>query len=202
MLNQLTFPAGILQPPFFDPYADPAVNYGAIGAVIGHEMGHGFDDQGRKFDHAGRINDWWTEAADAAFSKRSKMLGEQYDEYAPLPDASVSGELTMGENIGDLGGLQIAYEAYQRYLDKCCDGISPVIDGYTGEQRFFMSWAHVWRGKMREDELRKRLKTDPHSPPQYRVNGVVRNLDAWYEAFDVSPDDSLYLPPEQRVRIW
>lgn len=202
LLNQLTFPAGILQPPFFDPHADAAVNYGAIGAVIGHEMGHGFDDQGRKFDHAGRINDWWTPAADSAFTARADVLGAQYDRYSPIEGMTVSGELTMGENIGDLGGLQMAYAAYHRHLDACCKGEAEVLDGFTGDQRFFLSWAQVWRGLMREDALRQRLKTDPHSPPQYRVNGVVRNMAAWYDAFGVEEGNALYLPPEERVRIW
>jgi endothelin-converting enzyme/putative endopeptidase len=202
LLNQITFPAGILQPPFFDPNADPAVNYGAIGAVIGHEIGHGFDDQGREFDEKGRIRNWWTEASNAAFKQKTDKLGAQYSAYEPLPGAKISGELTMGENIGDLGGLQMAYAAYHRYLDQTSGGVAPVIDGLTGDQRFFLAWAQVWQGKYREDELRQRLETDPHSPPYYRINGVVRNLDAWYEAFGVTPEDDLYLPPEERVRIW
>jgi len=201
LLNQITFPAGILQPPFFDPNADAAVNYGAIGAVIGHEIGHGFDDQGRKFDETGRITDWWTETADAQFSERSERLGAQYDQYSPIEGETVSGELTMGENIGDLGGLQMAHAAYQRYLE-ANPSANTEIDGFTPDQRFFMSWAQVWRAKAREDYLRSQLRTDPHSPPQYRINGVVRNMDAWYAAFDVSEDDALYLPPEERVRIW
>ncbi len=202
LMNQITFPAGILQPPFFDLAADPAVNYGAIGAVIGHEIGHGFDDQGRRFDEKGRIRDWWTKASNDAFQQKADALGAQYDSYRPLPDASINGKLTMGENIGDLGGLQMAYAAYHRYLDECCGGEAPVIDGLTGDQRFFLAWAQVWRGKYREDEQRQRLATDPHSPPYYRINGVVRNLDAWYEAFGVTPEDDLYLAPEARVRIW
>lgn len=202
LMNQITFPAGILQPPFFDLSADPAVNYGAIGAVIGHEIGHGFDDQGRRFDEKGRIRDWWTKASNDAFQQKADALGAQYDSYRPLPDASINGKLTMGENIGDLGGLQMAYAAYHRYLDECCGGEAPVIDGLTGDQRFFLAWAQVWRGKYREDEQRQRLATDPHSPPYYRINGVVRNLDAWYEAFGVTPEDDLYLAPEARVRIW
>ena len=202
LLNQLTFPAGILQPPFFDPLADPAVNYGGIGAVIGHEVGHGFDDQGRRFDEKGRIRDWWTATADERFSKKSGRLGAQYDSYSPIEGLSVSGELTMGENIGDLGGLQMAYAAYHRYLDQCCGGEAPVLDGLTGDQRFFLAWAQVWKAKAREDEVRRRLVTDPHSPAQYRINGVVRNIDAWYEAFDIPEDAELYLPTEERVRIW
>jgi len=200
LLNQLTFPAGILQPPFFDPLADAAVNYGAIGAVIGHEMGHGFDDQGRRFDESGKIRDWWTADADAAFSARSERLGAQYDSYEPLPGMTINGQLTMGENIGDLGGVEMAWSAYQKYVED--NGEPPVLDGYTGAQRFFMSWAQVWRAKAREDALRQQLLTDPHSPAKYRINGIVRNVDAWYEAFDVQPDDALYLAPEQRVNIW
>ena len=202
LLNQITFPAGILQPPFFDPAADAAVNYGAIGAVIGHEIGHGFDDQGREFDEKGRIRNWWSDASNAAFKAKTDKFGAQYDAYEPLPGAHISGELTMGENIGDLGGLQMAYAAYHRHLDQTSGGTAPVIDGLTGDQRFFLAWAQVWQGKYREDELRQRLETDPHSPPYFRINGPVRNLDAWYEAFGVTPEDDLYLPPEERVRIW
>ncbi len=200
LLNQITFPAGILQPPFFDPYADPAVNYGAIGGVIGHEIGHGFDDQGRRFDENGKIRDWWTAAADEAFQARSSRLVEQYNSYEPLTGMHVDGQLTLGENIGDLGGLEMAYSAYRKYVEE--HGEPPVLDGFTGEQRFFMSWAQVWRAKFREDALRQQLLTDPHSPPENRINGVVRNIDAWYEAFDVTADDELYLPSEQRVSIW
>jgi len=200
LLNQLTFPAGILQPPFFDPLADPAVNYGAIGAVIGHEMGHGFDDRGRRFDASGKIRDWWTEAADVAFSARAERLGAQYDSYEPLPGMHINGQLTMGENIGDLGGVEMAWSAYQQFIDD--NGEPPVLDGFTGAQRFFMAWAQVWRAKAREDALRQQLLTDPHSPASYRINGVVRNVDAWYQAFAVEPDNALYLPPEERVNIW
>jgi endothelin-converting enzyme/putative endopeptidase len=202
LLNQITFPAGILQPPFFDPHADPAVNYGAIGAVIGHEIGHGFDDQGREFDELGRIRNWWSDASNAAFKVKTDRFGAQYDSYEPLPGAHISGQLTMGENIGDLGGLQMAYAAYHRYLDQTSGGEAPVIDGLTGDQRFFLAWAQVWQGKYRDDELRQRLETDPHSPPYFRINGPVRNLDAWYDAFGVTAEDDLYLPPEERVRIW
>jgi len=200
LMNQLTFPAGILQPPFFDPNADPAVNYGAIGAVIGHEMGHGFDDQGRRFDPTGRVRDWWTEAAGQRFTERATRLGQQYSAYTPVPGLNVNGQLTMGENIGDLGGVEMAYAAYRRYVAQ--HGEPPVINGLTGDQRFFLSWAQVWRSKDREGFLRQRVLTDPHSPDEYRVNGVVRNVDAWYRAFNVTPDDALYLPPEQRVHIW
>ncbi len=200
LLNQITFPAGILQPPFFDPYADPAVNYGAIGGVIGHEIGHGFDDQGRRFDETGLIRDWWTAAADEAFKERSGKLVEQYNGFSPIEGMNINGQLTLGENIGDLGGLEMAYSAYQQYKD--AHGEPPVLNGYTGDQRFFMSWAQVWRAKMREDALRQQLLTDPHSPPEYRINGVVRNIDAWYDAFDVTPENGMYLPQEERVSIW
>ena len=202
LMNQITFPAGILQPPFFDPNADAAVNYGGIGAVIGHEIGHGFDDQGRRFDENGAIRDWWTEETNARFEERAERLGEQYSGYSPIEGRFVNGDLTMGENIGDLGGLQMAYSAYHRYLDACCDGEAPVLDGLTGDQRFFLAWAQVWRRLYREDNLVQRLTTDPHSPSQYRTNGIVRNLDAWYEAFGVTEEDELYLPPEERVSIW
>ncbi|MCR9267090.1 MAG: M13 family metallopeptidase [Alphaproteobacteria bacterium] len=202
LMNQITFPAGILQPPFFDPYADPAVNYGGIGAVIGHEIGHGFDDQGRRFDENGAIRDWWTPETNAAFEERAERLELQYNSYSPVEGRFVNGDLTMGENIGDLGGLQMAYTAYRQYLDNCCGGEAPVIDGLTGDQRFFLAWAQVWRGLIREDQLINQLATDPHSPAQYRINGVVRNLDAWYEAFGVTEENDLYLPPEERVSIW
>ncbi|HEV2866626.1 MAG TPA: M13 family metallopeptidase, partial [Allosphingosinicella sp.] len=200
LLNQITFPAGILQPPFFDPNADPAVNYGAIGAVIGHEIGHGFDDQGRQFDASGRLRDWWTANSAQRFRERAARLGAQYSAYEPLPGLHVNGELTMGENIGDLGGLEMAYAAYRRYVAQ--HGEPPVIDGLTGDQRFFLAFAQVWRSQLREGTLRERVLTDEHSPPEFRVNGVVRNVDAWYRAFNVQPGDRLYLPPEQRVRIW
>ncbi|WP_298020484.1 M13 family metallopeptidase [uncultured Parasphingopyxis sp.] len=200
LLNQITFPAAILQPPFFDPNADPAVNYGAIGGVIGHEIGHGFDDQGRQFDGSGVFRDWWSEATAAQFEERSGRLGAQYDSYEPIPGVNINGSLTMGENIGDLGGLEMAYGAYRRYVAE--HGEPPVIDGLTGDQRFFLAWAQVWRGLIRDNALRERLLTDPHSPGEYRTNGVVPNIDAWYEAFDVGPDDAMYIPPEERVRIW
>jgi endothelin-converting enzyme/putative endopeptidase len=202
LMNQITFPAGILQPPFFDPNADAASNYGGIGAVIGHEIGHGFDDQGRRFDYDGSIRDWWTETTDARFEERAARLEAQYDTYSPIEGMYVNGEFTMGENIGDLGGMQMAYTAYHQYLDSCCGGEAPVIDGYTGDQRFFLAWAQVWRRLYREDNLVSRLTTDPHSPSQYRTNGVVRNIDAWYVAFDIQEGDALYLPPEERVSIW
>jgi putative endopeptidase len=200
LMNQITFPAAILQPPFFDPKADPAVNYGSIGAVIGHEIGHGFDDQGRQFDESGRIRDWWTQQSGEQFEARAAKLGEQFDQYEPIPGTKINGKLTMGENIGDLGGLEMAYAAYRRYI--AAHGEAPVIAGLTGDQRFFISFGQTWRSKIREGALRERLLTDPHSPAEYRVDGIVRNIDAWYKAFDVKPGDKMYLAPEQRVSIW
>ena len=199
--NEIVFPAAILQPPFFNLSADPAVNYGAIGGVIGHEMGHGFDDQGAKSDGTGNLRDWWTAQDMANFQKLQDKLEAQYNAFCPYDDGKtcVNGKLTMGENIGDLGGLSLAYRAYKLSLD---GKEAPVIDGYTGDQRFFMAWAQVWRSKTREEQARQFLITDPHSPPHYRINGIVRNFDEWYEAFDVKPGDALYLPPEERVRIW
>ena len=200
LTNQITFPAAILQAPFFDPDADPAVNYGAIGAIIGHEMGHGFDDQGSKFGPNGKFENWWTDASRKAFSERTAALGSQYDGYEPIPGTHIKGALTMGENIGDLGGIEAAYRAYQRYQTR--HGKAKTISGLTGDQRFFLAYAQSWQDKVREDAQRQRLLTDPHSPERYRVNGVVRNVDAWYAAFNVRPGDKLYLPPEQRVHIW
>ena len=197
--NEIVFPAGILQPPFFDPAADLAVNYGGIGAVIGHEMGHGFDDQGSKSDYQGIQRDWWTDEVREAFDIRTTMLAEQYSRFEPVPGNFVDGNFTLGENIGDVGGLSMAYRAYRIALN---GEQAPVIDGLTGDQRFFLAWAQVWQAKIREDALISQLKSDPHSPAVYRVNGVVRNQDAWYAAFDVQPGDALYLAPEQRVRIW
>jgi endothelin-converting enzyme/putative endopeptidase len=200
LANQITFPAAILQPPFFDPNADAAVNYGAIGAIIGHEMGHGFDDQGSQFGPTGIFENWWTDAAKKAFTERTAALGAQYDAYEPLPGTHVNGKLTMGENIGDLGGIEAAYAAFQKYQAR--HGKAPVIDGLTGDQRFFLAYAQAWQSKRRDDLTRQLLLTDPHSPSQFRTNGVVRNVDAWYTAFDVRPGDKLYLPPEKRVHIW
>lgn len=197
--NEIVFPAAILQAPFFDPHADPAVNYGGIGAVIGHEIGHGFDDQGRKSDGDGVLRDWWTPEDAANFQKLADRLGAQYAEYEPIPGFKVNPQLTMGENIGDLGGLAMAYHAYKLSLG---GEEAPVIDGFTGDQRFFMAWAQVWKRVVREEQLKNQIAADPHSPARYRVNGVVRNMDAWYEAFDVQPGDALYLPPEERVQIW
>jgi endothelin-converting enzyme/putative endopeptidase len=200
MMNQITFPAAVLQPPVFDPANDPAVNYGSIGAAIGHEIGHGFDDEGREFDAGGRLRDWWTAAAARSFTDRTRSLREQYDRYEPLPGIHINGDLTLGENIGDLGGLEMAYVAYHRYIAE--HGEPPLIDGLTGDQRFFLAYAQTWRRKLRDGALQEQLLTDAHSPPKYRVNGIVRNIDAWYAAFGVRPGDALYLPPEQRVHIW
>jgi putative endopeptidase len=200
LTNQITFPAAILQPPYFNPSADPAVNYGAIGAIIGHEIGHGFDDQGRQFDASGRYRDWWTAESARRFTEQTSRLGAQFNSYAAIPGLNVNGSLTMGENIGDLGGLEMAYAAYRRYVAQ--HGEPPVLEGLTGDQRFFLAYAQAWRSQVREGALRERVLTDPHSPPEWRVNGIVRNVDAWYRAFNVQPGDRLYLPPEQRVRIW
>jgi putative endopeptidase len=199
VFNEITFPAAILQPPFFDPAADPAVNYGGIGSVIGHEMGHGFDDQGAKSDERGVLRTWWSEQDVARFKKLGDRLAEQYGGYEPLPGLKINGRLTLGENIGDLGGLSVALAAYRLSLN---GEPAPAIDGVTGEQRFFLGFAQVWRELIRDEALRNRVLTDPHSPARFRVNGVVRNVDAWYEAFGVKPGDALYLPPEQRVHIW
>ncbi len=200
-MNEIVFPAAILQPPFFNAGADDAVNYGAIGAVIGHEMGHGFDDQGAKSDGEGVLRNWWTEKDLANFEALTSSLTEQYNAFCPFDDGEtcVNGSLTLGENIGDLGGLSLAYRAYKMSLG---GKDAPVIDGLTGDQRFFLAWAQVWRTLMREEAARTRMATDPHSPNQYRVNGIVRNFDEWYDAFGVTAEDDLYLPPEERIRIW
>jgi predicted metalloendopeptidase len=197
--NVIVFPAARLQAPNFDLHADPAVNYGAIGAVIGHEMGHGFDDQGSKSDFAGIQRNWWTDADRAQFDARTKALAAQYSAFCPLKDTCVDGALTLGENIGDLNGVAVAYAAYHLSL---AGKPAPVIDGITGDQRFFMAYAQMRNEKSREEYLVNQIKTDPHSPGRYRINGAVRNFDPWYAAFDVKPGDALYLPPEQRVRIW
>ena len=197
-MQEIVFPAAILQPPFFDPNADPAINYGGIGAVIGHEISHHFDDQGAKYDEHGRLADWWTPADVAAFQAAGKTLVDQYNAYEPLPGMKIKGDFTLGENIGDLAGLTVAYDAYQHTLG---GKPAPVIDGTTGDQRFYLGWAQVWRRNYREANLRQRLLTDPHSPSEQRA-AVVRNLDPWYPAFDVQPGQKLYLAPPARVRIW
>lgn len=200
-LNEIVFPAAILQPPFFDLNADDAVNYGGIGAVIGHEIGHGFDDQGSKFDGDGNMNNWWTDQDRKEFETRAKMLIEQYNGFSPaqLPDQKVNGALTIGENIGDLGGLSIGYKAYIRSLG---GKPSPVIDGMTGQQRLFIGWGQIWRTKYRDAEMLRRLTVDSHSPPEFRCNGVIRNLPEFYDAFGVKNGDKLWLPAAQRVKIW
>ena len=218
-MNEIVFPAAILQPPFFDPQADDAVNYAGIGAVIGHEIGHGFDDQGSTFDGTGKVSDWWTSEDREAFTERTSALISQYDAYTPevvvakhraagteeteIPH--VNGALTIGENIGDLGGLGIALKAYSLALADA--GVSsveeaPVIDGLTGLQRFFYSWARIWRSKSRPDYAELLLTVDPHSPAEFRCNGIVRNVEAFYKAFEVDPKDALWLAPNERVSIW
>lgn len=197
--NQIVFPAAILQPPFFNLDADDAVNYGAIGAVIGHEIGHGFDDQGSTFDGDGVLRNWWTDEDRAAFEARTGALVAQYDAFMPFEDLAVNGEFTQGENIGDLGGITIGLLAYKMSLE---GEEPPVIDGFTGTQRVFLGFGQVWRGIIRDEELRRRIATDPHSPAIYRTNGPVRNVPEWYSAFNVTETDALYLPPEERVKIW
>ena len=197
--NEIVFPAAILQPPFFDPNADAAVNFGAIGAVIGHEIGHGFDDQGRKFGPDGGLEDWWTPQDAQAFTARTARLIHEYSAFEALPGLKVNGANTIGENIGDLGGLNMAYEAYRVSLHGAA---APVIDGLSGAQRFFLAYAQVWRGKYRDGALRELVLSDVHSPDRFRVNGPLPNIDAWYEAFNVQPGDKLYIKPDDRVRIW
>lgn len=200
-MNQITLPAAILQPPFFDPNADPAVNYAETGATtIGHEMGHGFDDQGRQFDERGRLRDWWSKETAAKYTVQADRLATQFDGYEPIPGVHIKGRLTLGENLADLGGLETAYAAYRRYVAR--HGEPAVLDGLTGDQRFFLAYAQAWQGKRREEASRQALLSDPHSPDKYRVNGIVRNFAPWYKAFDVKPGDAMYLPPAQRVSVW
>jgi len=199
--NQVTIPAAILQPPLFDPNADPAVNYAETGATtIGHEMGHGYDDEGRQFDAKGRLRDWWTKRSADLYKVQAERMASQFDTYEPIPGVHIKGHLTLGENLADLGGLETAYAAYRRYVAR--HGKPPVIDGFTGDQRFFIAYAQAWQGKRREGSLRALLLSNPHSPDEYRVNGIVRNFGPWYDAFAVKPGDKMYLPPEQRVHVW
>jgi putative endopeptidase len=198
-INRMTFPAANLQPPFFDPNADSAVNYGAIGVVIGHELTHGFDDQGRKTDSTGLLRDWWTNEDAEKFDAKADRLSKQYSAFEPLPGMHVDGQLTLGEDMADTGGMAIALDAYHRSLD---GGAAPILDGTTGDQRFFLSCAQVWAGKTRDDSIRRQLTNNPHPPGQERVNGEVRNLDEWYAAFSVKPGDKLYIAPENRVHVW
>jgi len=200
--NSIEFPAGILQPPFFDPSADPAVNFGAIGAIIGHEMGHNFDDQGSQFDETGRQRNWWTEGTRKSFNQRTDLLVEQYDGYSSVAGMHVNGKQTLGENIGDLTGVVVAHVAYLRYLKQHCSGRAPELDGFSGEQRFFLAWAQAWRCLYTPEASRNELLQGYHSPAEFRVNGVLRNVDAWYSAFDVQPGQVLYLKPANRVVLW
>ncbi|HUP66949.1 MAG TPA: M13 family metallopeptidase [Sphingomicrobium sp.] len=197
--NKIVFPAAILQAPFFDPAADDAVNYGAIGGVIGHEISHGFDDQGRKFDSTGAVRDWWTAEDSKKFDAQAKTFGGQYAKFEAVPGVHLNPALTMGENIADFAGIQVALDAYHRSLG---GKPAPVLDGLTGDQRFFLAWAQIYREKQREDALRSQVATDPHSPGRFRVLGPLANVDAWYEAFGVTPGNSMYIPPEKRARIW
>ncbi|MEY8216065.1 MAG: M13 family metallopeptidase, partial [Colwellia sp.] len=197
--NEIVFPAAILQPPFFNMKADDAVNYGGIGAVIGHEMGHGFDDQGSKYDAAGNLRNWWTAEDLAQFKARTDALVAQYANYKVFDDLNVNGELTLGENIGDLSGVTIAYKAYQTSLN---GQEAPIIDGLTGDQRFFIGYAQIWRSKIVEKSMRNRIATDPHSPGEFRALGSLSNMNEFYQAFDVKAGDAMYIAPENRVKIW
>lgn len=197
--NKIVFPAGLLQPPFFDPKADAAVNYGAAGAIIGHEIMHGFDDQGRKIDANGAVRDWWTKDDAARFNSVTEALRTQYSAYEAAPGVFINGALTIGENIGDMSGLDVAYTAYRLSLN---GKPAPVVEGLTGDQRFFLAFAQAWRGKQRDEAIKTQVASDEHSPRRFRVIGPLRNLDAWYEAFSVGPDSKFYIPPDQRVRIW
>jgi putative endopeptidase len=198
--NEIVFPAAILQPPFYDYLADDAVNYGGIGAVIGHEISHAFDDSGSRFDASGNLSNWWTDEDLSKFTTRSGALATQYDKIEVLDSVFINGKFTLGENIGDLGGVLGAFDGLQQFFKE--NGKPDPIDGFTAEQRFFMSWATVWRTLSREDALRTQIKTDPHSPGRYRATQPLQNIDAFYEAFDIQPGDKMYLAPEERVRIW
>jgi endothelin-converting enzyme len=197
--NEIVFPAAILQPPFFNMAADDAANYGAIGAVIGHEMGHGFDDQGRNYDAAGTLRDWWTRQDADEYMRRAKVVVDQYNQFEPLPGLKVNGELTLGENLADLTGLVIAHRAYVLSLN---GKAAPSIDNLSGDQRYYMGWAQAWAAKKLDDALRQQVMTNPHAPDMYRANGPVRNVPEFYATFGVKEGDKLYLPPEQRANIW
>jgi putative endopeptidase len=201
-MNEIVFPAGILQPPFFDPKADDPVNYGGMGAVIGHEMTHGFDDQGRQFDAAGNLRDWWSKQSAEEYDKRRKAVVDQYSEYEPLPGSHINGELTQGENIADIGGIKLAYSALQKALDKNPKAQDQKIDGFTPEQRFFLGWAQVWRANQRDQDLRLRLTTDPHSPTRYRCNGPLANMPEFQQAFNIPDGSPMIRPADKRVNIW
>jgi putative endopeptidase len=198
-LNEIVLQAAILQPPFFDPRADDAVNYGAIGAVIGHEISHGFDDQGRKIDATGTVRDWWTPEDGKRFDAEAKVFGGQYAKFEAAPGMFVNPSLTMGENIADFAGIQVALDAYHHALG---GKAAPELDGLTGDQRFFLAYAQVWREKQREDAVKSQVTGDPHSPGRFRVLGPLRNVEAWYQAFGITPDSSMYIPPEKRAHIW
>src|SRR5436305_780385 len=202
MMNEIVFPAGILQPPFFDPKADDPVNYGGMGAVIGHEMTHGFDDQGRQFDEVGNLRDWWSKQSAEEYDRRRKAVVDQYSEYQPLPGKHINGELTQGENIADIGGIKLAYAALQKALDKNPQAREQKIDGFTPEQRFFLGWAQVWRANQREDDLQLRLNTDPHSPTHYRCNGPISNMPEFAKAFNLPDNCPMIRPADKRVNIW
>ena len=198
--NEIVFPAAILQPPFYDYNADDAVNYGGIGAVIGHEISHSFDDSGARFDKDGNLNNWWTEEDATKFKALGDSLASQYSNIEVLPDTKINGAFTLGENIGDLGGVNVAYDALQLLFKE--EGKPDMIDGYTAEQRYFMSWATVWRTKYRDEALKNRIKTDPHSPGMVRAGQPLKNVEAFYEAFDIKEGDGMFLPEADRVRIW
>ena len=197
--NEICFPAGILQPPFFYLNEDDAVNYGAIGVVIGHEMSHGFDDQGSKYDKEGNLSDWWTKEDSKKFNERAQVLVQHFNKIEVLPGVFANGTFTLGENIGDFGGLQISYNAFEK-TDEAKKGDK--IDGFTPAQRFFLSYAGVWAGNIRDAEILRRTKTDPHSLGKWRVNGTLPHIDAWYKAFNITEKDSLYIPKEKRADIW
>jgi predicted metalloendopeptidase len=199
-MNEIVFPAGILQPPFFDPKADDAVNYGGMGAVIGHEMTHGFDDQGRQYDAVGNLRDWWSKASSDEYDKRRKVVVDQYSAYEPLPGQHINGDLTQGENIADIGGVKIAFMAFKKALAK--KGPQPKIDGFTPEQRFFLGYAQIWRNTQRDEDLKLRLNTDPHSPGKFRTLGPLSNFDEFQKAFEIPDGSPMMRPKDQRVNIW